>query len=661
MKIAVIGGGITGAVVASELAKVLEYDDKNSSSSSSSSNSRTNREDGSSNSSSSSSSHSVVVFDQGRRGPGGRASHRAVSMSPNSEEEGESESQYQSEMNRRWKFEVLTNDDDIDPSALHFDHGCQFFRADTPSMKELVEHWKSEGWVTEWKARFGSLPETTRSSDSSLPDDDGNGIGIDIGIGNRDETETNHNCNPTDFFGIPSVSRNRNGSGSCSGSDASEDDNSRAHDAATTNPVYIGIGGMHLLPRRILESSSPVVKVHRGTRVSGVAKRKRRSRENENVSSFVWDVTTTVGTAAFHDTSESKAAEELARAVTSEASASGGEDPNTNTNTNTNPKDNDNDNDNDIDATTTRIVVHRGFDAVIFTDISSSSEPWHRASAGGIPESFRSLLPTKLRMPLFSCMIALRTPVRHLLPFDAFVAASASSAASSSSLSLSLPHEYSPLWFAACSQSKPGIPTVPMPTGPVECWTLVSTPLFAVDEIRDTTMRDPVTGAFRPQEDDYLNSGPGPKLRDAFLELVRPYRRRESPGGSNNDNDNDNDNDSDNDNDNEDESVLYLQAQRWGSGLPIDPERAALPPEDICGTSYVARVKGSLVYDKGDGNSNSNSNSNNSNNFVADDDQGLYYAGDFCSHFNPGMEAAALSGRDLAKHILARRLRRLKE
>ena len=38
--------------------------------------------------------------------------------------------------------------------------------------------------------------------------------------------------------------------------------------------------------------------------------------------------------------------------------------------------------------------------------------------------------------------------------------------------------------------------------------------------------------------------------------------------------------------------------------------------------------------------------------FLADETLGLYYAGDFCSKRNPGFEAAALSGLDVAEHML---------
>jgi len=493
MKIAVVGGGITGSVVASELARVLG-------------NSRGDDHE---------ESDEVVLFDQGRRGPGGRASHRSVvSKKTKNPESGEDEKE---------EFVVLP-DDDIDESAFQFDHGCQFFRADCPPMKDLVEKWLQKRWVSPWKARFGSLPETN----------DGDGDG----------GETN------DFFGVPSTNNN------------SETD-------GDFNDVYIGVGGMHLLPRRILDASGAIV--HRGTRVSGVVRREvgdARDGNNEVQRTHVWDVTTVVGTAAFHDTQESEATAELETAKTE--IASGNENQNVSGSAG-------------APRPTTRVVIHR------------------------IPTGFASRLPPKLRMPLFSCMITLKTPLGNRLPFDAFTAKSSSR---------------SPLWFAARSDSKPGFPVV---GGGCECWTLVSTPSFAVDEIRDTTMRDPVTGAFRPQENDYLNTVPGPALKEAFFEFVRPYLEEDAQALL-------------------DQPLVYLQAQRWGSGLPVDPEMVAPENvEEICGTTYASKPKGSLVYA---------TSVEEIQNFVADDDERLYYGGDFCSKINPGFEAAALSGFDLAHHIL---------
>jgi predicted NAD/FAD-dependent oxidoreductase len=71
LRIAVIGGGITGAVAASRIADSL-------------------------------SNVSIELFDQGRRGPGGRASHRRV-------QDGN----------------VLPDDLPASSCCVEFDHGCQ--------------------------------------------------------------------------------------------------------------------------------------------------------------------------------------------------------------------------------------------------------------------------------------------------------------------------------------------------------------------------------------------------------------------------------------------------------------------------------------------------------------------------------------------------------
>ena len=148
-RIAIVGGGITGAVAASILA---------------------------------SAGAEVVCFDQGRRGPGGRASHRSVRCADSS---------------------VLA-DDELPASdsseSYEFDHGCQFTRADSPRMRELVGEWVDRGWVAPWGGRFGSVVDA--SSTAAV--------------------------RPTsDFFGLPSSKR----------------------------PVYVGVGGMHQIPRAVLRAS----------------------------------------------------------------------------------------------------------------------------------------------------------------------------------------------------------------------------------------------------------------------------------------------------------------------------------------------------------------------------------------------------------------------
>ena len=236
-RIAIVGGGITGAMTAAALADIAE----------------------------------VHVFDQGRRGPGGRASHRAV--------EGGSGT-------------VLQDDPPIAPGALEFDHGCQFTRADDPRMKALVETWVAKGWATEWNGRFGVAGGGTSPGDF---------FGR-FGVAGDDKVSP-----PMDFFGLPS----------------------------NAAPVYIGVGGMHMLPRRILSSCAATV--HRGVRVAGMER---------DATSGLWTVLGVSGEAAFHDSSEATAKAAQKHALTSEP-----------------------------------------FAAVILTDISSSFGGWHRASAG-VPESF---------------------------------------------------------------------------------------------------------------------------------------------------------------------------------------------------------------------------------------------------------------------------------
>ena len=148
-RVAVVGGGITGAVAASALAPVCE----------------------------------VHVYDQGRRGPGGRASHRTVDPSTHA---------------------VLATDAPP-PGALEFDHGCQFLRADDARMRTLAAEWVDRGICAAWRGRFGTV------GDGASP-----------------------------FFGLPT----------------------------SAAPVYVGVGGMHRVPRRVLEASGATV--HAGVRVSGL-------------------------------------------------------------------------------------------------------------------------------------------------------------------------------------------------------------------------------------------------------------------------------------------------------------------------------------------------------------------------------------------------------
>ena len=136
-RIAIVGAGITGAVAAAELARLWIRKANDSSSSRDTLHEQME----------------IVVFDQGRRGPGGRASHRSVLISTG---------------------EVLADDaEDIEKYATdhsnndhgqtyQFDHGCQFFRADSQLMREsLLKQWLSKEWVEPWSARLGCLSPMT--------------------------------------------------------------------------------------------------------------------------------------------------------------------------------------------------------------------------------------------------------------------------------------------------------------------------------------------------------------------------------------------------------------------------------------------------------------------------------------------------------------------
>jgi hypothetical protein len=573
-RIAVVGGGITGSCAAAELSRYFDRIDDNGC-------------DGNI------IRGEVVVFDQGRRGPGGRASHRSVDAKTGLVQPDDEECLPSLLSNSRVGSTVdttttttstLSSATPPTTTLLQFDHGCQFFRADTSNMQDLVQEWLANGWVAPWTARKGCLLHPNHHHD------DDNSNNNNTGSSGHDSILPYAN---SDFFGVPS----------------------------NPDDVYIGVGGMHLLPRRILNKESNVV-VHRGTRVQSV----RRNSFNKK-----WELDIVVGDAAYHDTKEKEHNKESLTTTTAKRTT----------------------------TTSTDTVVQGDFDAVIFTDISSSSDAWHRASAG-IPTTFRQKLPTKdrVRIPLFSCMVALSYPIAQDLPFDAFTVSPSTKTNAPGSTHHDVDgHEEEEgndgLWFAAVSHSKPGFPqcsstddngsSSSFSSSSLECWTLISTPSFAVNEIKDTTMRDPVSGKFKPQEDSYLNTVPGPALAKSFLDTIRPYLLKKKEGS---------DETTNNDDDYENVSsvlpeIMYLQAQRWGSGLPL-PKSLAGDIHEICGTEYASSLlssSSSLVYPRPETIAVPD--------YVFDDELGLYYAGDFISYRNPGFEAAALSGLDVATHIIA--------
>ena len=172
-----------------------------------------------------------------------------------------------------------------------------------------------------------------------------------------------------------------------------------------------------------------------------------------------------------------------------------------------------------------------GYDAIILTDVSSSFGAWHRASAG-VPEEFAKRVRERVgsRVPLFSAMIAFENKTG--IPFDA------------------ASFDDSTVWFASKSNSKPGMENVQK-----ECWTIVSTPEYAMSKIEETPMQDPITGEFIPQSKDYVATVPGPELYNAFEALIcqedgcgilgkDALDVKTLP------------------------KVVYMDAQRWGSAMP---------------------------------------------------------------------------------------------
>jgi predicted NAD/FAD-dependent oxidoreductase len=401
--VAVVGGGITGACAASTFA---------------------------------SRNIKVDVFDQGRSGPGGRASHRVT-----------------------------------EESKLEWDHGCQFFRADTERFRQKVEGWIEGGMCQEWFAKFGQ--------DSSS----------------------------ADFFGLPGKP-----------------------------PFFVGMKG--LIDSLLNEEG---IHVYSGQRVSSL------EREGK-----VWKLLGVHGEAAFHDTS--------------------------------------------VEAKPQPIGSTNGYDAVVLTDVSSSFDSWHRASAG-VPAAFAARVRERAgsRVPLFSAMVAFEQPSQ--IPFDATAF-----------------DQNESIWFAAKTNSKPGMGALEQ-----ECWTIISTPEYAMRQISEIQMQDKETGAFQPQTREYLTSVPGPDLERSFRSSLKSQWKVDLP------------------------KVSFLSAQRWGSALPA--HRLVNTSSDtrqiIAGVAYDSK-RGCLAPTEAEAGTQS---------FLADDGLMLFQAGDMVSSYSPGFEGAAISGMDAAEHI----------
>jgi len=350
---------------------------------------------------------------------------------------------------------------------------------------------------------------------------------------------------------------------------------------------YVGVGGMHGIAQhqaRVAEKHGATLR--RGTRVASTVRAARGSG---------WDLHGVSGQAAFHNTPEA-----VARAAAP--------------------------------------VSLGSFDAVVFTDASCSFTGWHRASAGAadVAPDMAAWIARRPRVPLFTAMLT--------LPAGS-VAADADC----------IVFESGPVWYAcrnnaklgAASPSDPSHPTAEASSAPRDCWTLISSPEFACQEIAAVPMSIPLAAAgpgseareFRPQENDYLNGqgGPADALCRAFLDSTTTPSMPRPP-------------------------ILYLQGQRWGSAIPgsLDArgeggaaEGEADAVTDIAGTRYQRSVpdlspRPDALSGPGRG-----------QDFLADDDLGLYYAGDFVSTTRaPGVEAAVLSAEDCARHVAATLLKR---
>jgi hypothetical protein len=228
---------------------------------------------------------------------------------------------------------------------------------------------------------------------------------------------------------------------------------------------------------------------------------------------------------------------------------------------------------------------------------------------------------------------------------DAIVFGNSSSSSSSSG--------NNSLWYAARTRSKPGYDSEPQATTDLhadgadrpDCWTLVSTPTFAASEIGSTTMRDPVTGAFKPQENAYLNTGPAPALLKAFSDaILAKYGDAKHPGclaGNR-----------------LFPTPTFLQGQRWGSAFPAP---AYTGGRDRNGKGPTSKLMMDVQYETGVPRLRATAAAaaaaaadveHDGRDYIADDEQRIYYVGDFCSRHTPGVEAAVLSAMDAVQHLL---------
>ncbi len=351
-------------------------------------------------------------------------------------------------------------------------------------------------------------------------------------------------------------------------------------------PFYVGNDGMQSVSKGLLhhlaeqlngdkdtddnDSTEAGLNIFTGTRVAGM----ERNEETKKWVLFGVD-----GTPAFHDTPEKEVQEYNKN----------------------NPTD--------------IIGSNQGYDAVLLTDVSSSFGGWHRASAG-VPGEFASRVRKRVgaRVPLFTAMIAFEGDSN--IPFDA----------------ASFEFENNPtLWFAAKMNSKPTMESEDFSMNR-ECWTLVSTPEYAMKKIEETPMQTK-KGEFIPQSKDYLTSVPGPDLADAFCAEItsengilgeNTLKKNDVP------------------------KIVYLDAQRWGSAMPCH--------RHLDDKSTTRRIISNVAYDSGRAplapTKLERQTSGEDKTFLLDESLMLFQAGDMMSDYTPGAEGAAISGFDAAESIL---------
>jgi hypothetical protein len=127
---------------------------------------------------------------------------------------------------------------------------------------------------------------------------------------------------------------------------------------------------------------------------------------------------------------------------------------------------------------------------VIVTDASCSFDGWHRASSGisDIKPEFSTFIKSRARVPLFTTMVVFEKSLD--IDLDALVFNLKNTDPENTDSKNTEIKNIGGLWFAAKNSSKSGFIA-----NNFECWTLVSTPDFAVKEISMTTMQDKAVNA----------------------------------------------------------------------------------------------------------------------------------------------------------------------